>query len=326
MKQLPITNAGFRYLEHSFSEWLDILGYAPVTVYSMPLLVRELFFYLEQHRVDHISRLSVQHIIDHYEQIKSRANVRKHGALSSAHLNKHIQALRKFCEYLRTSGRLELPALPIANEQLEERNPEYLTEQEVQGLFTATYHIPEQLPSRPASFVEALQSRDRAMLSIFYGCGARRSEGVHVDVGDVHFDRGLLHIRKGKQNKERLVPIGKQALNHLQEYVYDHRGELLAGHKCEALFVSERGKRLQGQSLILRLKLLQYRTGNTDLIDREIGLHTLRHSIATHLLSGGMPLESISRFLGHSSLESTQIYTHLLPSESGGQAHLVEER
>jgi integrase/recombinase XerD len=116
-----------------------------------------------------------------------------------------------------------------------------------------------------------------------------------------------------------LVPISKTALKHLQEYVYDHRGELLKGSKSEALFISLRAQRIDGQTLQLRLNHLQDRSNSTTLQEKEtclagrqVGLHTLRHSIATHLLRAGMNLESISRFLGHSSLESTQIYTHLI--------------
>jgi integrase/recombinase XerD len=156
-----------------------------------------------------------------------------------------------------------------------------------------------------------MQARDRAMLAIFYGCGARRNEGVNIDVGDINFDRALLHVRKGKNYKERFVPISKAPLKYLQDYIYDQRPELLHGSKTEALFLSMHCKRMDGQTMLLRLKYLQHQTGNADLIEKEIGLHTLRHSIATHLLQAGMQLESIARFLGHSTLESTQIYTHL---------------
>jgi integrase/recombinase XerD len=121
----------------------------------------------------------------------------------------------------------------------------------------------------------------------------------------------LLHVRKGKNYKERLVPISKTALKHLQDYIYDHRLEILQGCKSEALFISMKLKRMDGQTMLIRLKYLQHQTENADLIEKEIGLHTLRHSIATHLLQAGMPMESIARFLGHGSLESTQIYTHL---------------
>jgi integrase/recombinase XerD len=154
-------------------------------------------------------------------------------------------------------------------------------------------------------------SRDRAILAIFYGCGLRRNEGVNVDVGDINFDRALLHVRKGKNYKERFVPMGKSVMKHLQEYIYDHRPELLQGSKTESLFVSLLTRRINGQTIILRIKYLKHQTENAELIEKEIGLHTLRHSIATHLLQSGMKLESIARFLGHSTLESTQIYTHL---------------
>jgi integrase/recombinase XerD len=139
----------------------------------------------------------------------------------------------------------------------------------------------------------------------------RRNEGVCLNLGDINFDRALVHVRKGKNYKERFVPVSKSSLKYLQDYVYDHRPELLQGNKSESFFVSQRGGRVQGQTLILRLKYLQQQTENLDLIEKEIGLHTLRHSIATHLLQAGMKLEYIARFLGHSSLESTQIYTHM---------------
>jgi integrase/recombinase XerD len=126
----------------------------------------------------------------------------------------------------------------------------------------------------------------------------------------------VVHVRKGKNYKERFVPLSKAPLKYLQGYVYDHRPELLQGSKAEALFVSFCGKRMHGQTLILRLKYLQHQSEDADLIEKEIGLHTLRHSIATHLLQAGMKLEYIARFLGHSSLESTQIYTHLAGVET----------
>jgi len=288
-----------------------VLGYAQSSVYYMPLHVRELLYYLEQKEINNIKELDNQLIQEHYQKLKERSNQRRSGGISTGHLNKHIQALRKFTEYLRKVGRLTLPELKLKNEEEDPRNIEVLTTDEIQLLFKATNKPPYKRPNMPESRIEALQSRDRAMLAIYYGCGLRRNEGVQLNVGDINFDRSVLHVKKGKNYKERFVPISKTSLNHLTAYVYDHRPELLQGAKTEALFVSQAAKRLQGQTLILRLKYLKYQTENTELIEKEIGLHTLRHSIATHFLQAGMKLESISRFLGHSSLESTQIYTHL---------------
>ncbi len=311
MKKLPLKNPSFRYLEQSFKEWLDVLGYAPISVYNMPLQIRELLHYLESKNINHIKELDNKHIKAHYNKLKERSNQRRDGGLSNNHLNKHIQALRKFIDYLRQVGRLELAELPIRNEEEDAKAIPVITEEEIQLLFKATYKAPERRPNLNDKQIEAIQARDRAMLAIFYGCGLRRNEAVNLDVGDINFDGALLHVRKGKNYKERLVPINKTALKYLQGYVYDHRPELLNGSKSPALFISMKLKRMSGQTMLLRLKYLQHQTENLELIEKEIVLHTLRHSIATHLLQAGMKLESIARFLGHSSLESTQIYTHL---------------
>jgi len=318
MKKLNLSNASYRYLEQSFKEWLDVQGYAPSSVYNLPLHIRELLHYLEQEEIKNIKELKRQHIESYYQQLKERpacrtgrSNQKRGGGLSNGHLNKHIQALRKFTEYLRKVGRLEINEVSLGNEETENRIT-YLTEEEIHLLFKVTYQKPERKPNTSERIYEAIQSRDRAMLAIYYGCGLRRNEGVQLDISDINFDRSILHVRKGKNYQERLVPISKANLKYLQDYVYDHRGELSRGRKTEALFIAyATGRRLQGQSLFIRLKNLQYQTGNNDLIEKEIGLHTLRHSIATHFLQAGMKLESISRFLGHGSLESTQIYTHV---------------
>jgi integrase/recombinase XerD len=316
MKQLQISNASFRYLEQSFKEWLDIMGYAAVSVYYMPLHVRELLHHLEAKGMKNIKELDNKHIQNYYNKLKERTNQRREGGLSNNHLNKHIQALRKFTDYLRQVGRLEIPALSLKNEESDPKFIAVLSEEEMQLLFKATHKTTETKYKIPVERVEAMQSRERALLSMFYGCGLRRNEGVNVNVSDINFDRALVHVRKGKNYKERFVPVSKECLKHLQDYVYDHRPELLHGSKTEALFLSYYGKRMGGQGLLLRLQNLQHQTENLDLMEKEIGLHTLRHSIATHLLQAGMKLEYIARFLGHSSLESTQIYTHLVGVET----------
>lgn len=316
MKLLPLQNPSFRFLEQSFREWLDIQGFADTTVYNLPNHVRELLHYLEGQGIHHIRELEIKHINGHYEKLKERTHQRRSGGLSSGHLNKHIQALRKFTEYLRKVGRIQLPALKLDNEE-ENHRITFLTEEDIKLLFEASYQTGERKPNVSDEVLLAIQARDRAMLAVYYGCGLRRNEGVHLNLSDINFDKSILHVRKGKNYKERLVPISKTSLKYLSEYIYDYRPQLSksppAGRtgSIDALFLSQRGFRMQGQSLFIRLKLLQQRTGNLTLLEKEIGLHTLRHSIATHLLAAGMKLESISRFLGHGSLESTQIYTHL---------------
>jgi integrase/recombinase XerD len=205
------------------------------------------------------------------------------------------------------------PWLNIKQEPIIDNKPTVLTEEEISELYKATETIPVKLKhAKPREFYEMLNLRDKAMLTIFYGCGLRRNEGYHLNVCDIRLESAVVHVRKGKGYKERFVPISKKGIEHITAYLYDARPVLIRGNKEEAFFLNHHGKRLGGQMLMLCLQSLSRRTNNNELQQKEIGLHTLRHSIATHLLAHGMNLEKIKDFLGHSSLESTQIYTHLI--------------
>jgi integrase/recombinase XerD len=307
MKALNIKSESFRYVEKSFAEWLDVLGYAPQTVYYMPNYIRELLHYLEQNGTTNINEIDNKKIKEYYNQLKMRPNMRRGGGLSGASLNGHLNAIYKFMDYLRQSGRLILPLLKIPREERTTEEVIALTQEEVQQLYKAC--------ESGNTWLERYDLRDKAMLAILYGCGMRRNEAYHLDVSDILFDRGLIHVRKGKNYKERFVPIGKTNLSYLQDYLYESRPLFLKNKKDEALFISTQKARMQGQSMLHRLKILIVRTENFMLMEKTTGLHTLRHSIATHLLENGMSLENIARFLGHSSLESTQIYTHLVNPE-----------
>ena len=312
MKQLPLNSPAFRYIEKSFREWLDVLGYAPTSVYGMPNNIRELLHELEQQGCTQLTEITIGKIKKHYRKLQTRANQRRGGGLSNAYLNKHLQALQKFTFYLRQTGKLELSPLNIRWNEKEKTKIDVLTVGEVQELYKATYDYYQN------TLLEPLNERDRAMLTIIYGCGLRRSEAVNLDVDDINFDSRVLHVKHGKNYKERFVPLNKVNLKYLQDYIYDARPILQDIIGCSAslpLFISKKGKRMQGQSMQMRLHLLIQRTENEKLKEKKVSLHTLRHSIATHLLIAGMKLENISTFLGHSSLESTQIYTHLIEQE-----------
>ncbi len=310
MKQLPIQSESFQYIEKSFKEWLDILGYAPSTVYQLPIHVREFFHYLETKGIVHITQITTPIIKTYYKALKQRSNQRQGGGLSNGYLNKHLQALYKFMEYLRQSGRMELAYLNLSREEKNSKTIHPLTIEEIQELYNTTDKHAGDTKN------EALAARDKAMLTIFYGCGLRRNEGFYMDLSDINFDTKVLHVRKGKNYKERFVPFNKRSSQILQEYVYDYRPYFQKSKGVESLFISMRGKRMGGQSLAIRLKLLQQRSDDIVLNQKDINLHLLRHSIATHLLGAGMSLEKIANFLGHSSLESTQVYTHLIEQEN----------
>ena len=306
MKNLVLKNSSYEHLEKAFGEWLDILGYCQMSTYNMPSIIREFLHFLESNNINQITALQHQHYKEYFNYIVSRGNQRRGGGLSNNYINKHIQALEKLYEFLVHKGVENLPPLTLRQLKLEKGNITVLTQEEIQSFYKASH--------REASnyLQEVMQSRDRAMLTIFYGCGLRRNEGVNLTLDDINFDRRILHVRKGKNYKERLVPFSKTASNYLQEWIYDYRVKLIKSQKEGALFIGRIGNPMNGNSLYVRLKLLQQQIENLELQSKDIGLHTLRHSIATHLLENGMELQKIQRFLGHSSLESTQIYTHLI--------------
>jgi integrase/recombinase XerD len=319
MKHLAIQSENYTYILKSFSEWLDILGYAEHTVYGMPNYIREFLHYLEKNNIKHITKLSNTHIKAHYRELKTRTNTRRGGALSNGSLNKHIQALQKFSDYLRQSGKLELPKLHLKTEEENHELKHVLTQEEIQHIYKACDLYPQAKQNMPYWMYETLSLRDKAMLTILYGCGLRRNEAVHLDISDIHPDKHYIYVKKGKNYKERIVPINTTGITHIQNYLYESRPRFLHNEKEEAFFISQRGLRMNGQSMLLRLKLLVQRVDENQLETKgtwaersqNASLHTLRHSIATHLLQNGMKLEAIAKFLGHSSLESTQIYTHL---------------
>lgn len=306
MKVLEIENNSYRYLEKSFREWLDILGYSPSTLENIPACIRELLYYQEKIGVYSIENLTTNHIRGYYEYLQTRTNKRYGGGLSNAYLNKHQQALHLFLKYLRQNGKhyIEMPLLK--REQNKSNRPDILTLKEVELLYEKASQ------QAPSGRLESVYNRDKAMLSIYYGCGLRRNEGLELYVDDIDFDRRMLHVRKGKMYKERFVPFNKYNSKILQEYIYEYRPKKNKGRNAPNLFVTQNGRPVKAQALSIRLRFLQQQVDDLELKQKKLTLHTLRHSIATHLLSNGMSLENIARFLGHSSLESTQIYTHLI--------------
>ncbi len=213
------------------------------------------------------------------------------GSLSNNYITSNINALKRFSKYLEQTGKASIEInLEL---QVDKNNTKtILTKEEAEALYKACTN-------------DYLGIRDRAMLGIFYGCGLRRSEGVALDLADILLKEKRVHVRKGKNYRERYVPMTERVKEDLENYIYVSREKILSfkNIKQEALFLGMGVKRLGGVGLINRLHKLVHGAA----IQKEIGLHSLRHSIATHLLQSGMELEEVSQFLGHSSLESTQI-------------------
>lgn len=231
-----------------------------------------------------------------------------HGQRKSDTLNQYAAAIRKFTEFLQTHKQLHHlhPELPY--EQVPEETRAIFSQEEIAELMPATH---QKIPFN--KYPEFHGQRSRAMLTLYYGCGLRRSEGTGLDVSDVQQDRLLVRIRKGKGNRERYVPTTWQTMQTLTEYIHDTRRKQLQlmNTDTQALLINEQGHRCGDLTLSIALRRLIERTGHAELISKKASLHTLRHSISTHLLASGMDIELIQQFLGHKSLDTTQIYTHL---------------
>ncbi len=282
-------------IQNDFEKWLNTIGYAESTVYASVNYVRDFFVWLDKTPVKELNQINNQVIKTYYDYLQTRRNKTKSGSLSNNYIISNINALKRFSKYLQVTGKASIEIdLPLQASTTETKT--ILTKTEVKALYKACDN-------------DTLGIRDRAILSIYYGCGLRRSEGIALNVSDILLREKRIYVRKGKNYRERYVPMTEAVKEDLENYIYVAREKILSfkNIKPEALFLSMRVRRMHGNSLILRLQHLV----NKARIEKGIGLHTLRHSIATHLLQSGMTLEEVSQFLGHASLESTQIYTHL---------------
>uniref|UniRef100_UPI004048CDB8 tyrosine-type recombinase/integrase n=1 Tax=Flavobacterium sp. TaxID=239 RepID=UPI004048CDB8 len=307
MKNLVLENESYKELLIAFKAWLDILGFAETTIYNLPNHLKEFFNYLENENINQINNITTQTIKDYYNYLKTRENQAREGGLSKAYLNKHQQALFKFNDYLKQHNHKGINIHLKREEQTGSDSLQILTQDEIKQLFKATEYSNEQ---------ERIRKRDKVILVLLYSAGLRRNEVINLKIKDIVFDKERIHVRKGKNYKERYVPINEYNLKIIEEYIYDYRPLFYHYKGTEYLLINYRGKPLQGQSLSNRLNEIVEATNNEQLKAKNLTPHVLRHSIATHLLEKGANMETISQFLGHNSLESTQIYTHLLEHKS----------
>ncbi len=217
--------------------------------------------------------------------------------LKKVSINRKISSLRAFYKYVLREGRIKTnPAQAVQTPKMEKYMPTFLSVDEAFALLDAS-----------GSNNSAAGLRDRAMLELFYSSGLRLAELAGLDKEDINFNGALVKLR-GKGKKERIVPVGAQALNAIDRYLSataNVRKEFLADSSGGALFLNSRGKRITTRSIARIVDAVTIKSG----IGRKISPHALRHSFATHLLSAGADLRSIQEMLGHESLSTTQKYT-----------------
>jgi integrase/recombinase XerD len=217
---------------------------------------------------------------------------RKTRASSAARL---LSSLKRFFRYALRNGRIAVdPTLKIEAPTLPRGLPKSITEADVENLLAA----PDRETPRGL--------RDRAMLEMLYASGLRVSELVTLKAAQVSQDMGVVRVM-GKGSKERLVPIGEEALAWLTRYLAEARPALLSGRASDALFVTSRGGAMTRQAFWHLIKRYAARAA----LAKSVSPHTLRHAFATHLLNHGADLRVVQLLLGHSDISTTQIYTHV---------------
>jgi len=215
--------------------------------------------------------------------------------VAAATLQRKVACLRSFYRHLRREGTIEHdPTAELRGPRKTQKLPEVLSRDEVNRLLGAPQGT------------SATALRDRALLEVLYACGLRASEAIGLTLEDVDLEEEFLRAR-GKGSKERLVPIGREAIAALRAYLARARPALVGLGIERHVFVNRRGGSLSRQGLY---KIVQGYAGVVGLRER-MSPHTLRHTFATHLLAGGCDLRTLQEMLGHADISTTQLYTHL---------------
>jgi integrase/recombinase XerD len=208
---------------------------------------------------------------------------------------RQLSSFRRFFRYLvRESVIRDDPTAEIAMPKIGRSLPRSLTEDEVESLLAAP------------QVADPLGHRDRTMLEVLYATGLRVSELVNLRHSQVSLNQGVIRIL-GKGNRERLIPLGEEAMRWLGEFARGPRGEILLERQSDYLFPTRRGERMTRQAFWHIIKRYARKAG----VNKELSPHTLRHAFATHLLNHGADLRVVQMLLGHSDLSTTQIYTHV---------------
>jgi len=208
---------------------------------------------------------------------------------------RELSSLKRFYRFLLREGKIQVdPSLNIDAPKLPRSLPASLTEADIEGLLNApNIHVP-------------LGLRDRAMLEVLYASGLRVSELVSLDSAQISLNMGIIRVM-GKGGKERLMPLGEEALEWVSRYVTGVRRILLGESSSNALFITSRGSAMTRQAFWYLIKRYARQAG----IAKPLSPHTLRHAFATHLLNHGADLRVVQLLLGHADISTTQIYTHV---------------
>ena len=263
-------------------------GLSENTINSYGIDLKLFLEYLRENEIPSFKQVNKEVIVN-YMQAEKNNNKANSSILRS------VSSLRKFFQYLAQEKIIEKdPMLLIDTPKKKQHLPQVLTKEEVEKLL----HSP--------NTGQVLGLRDRAMLELMYATGLRISEIINLKLKDLHLTMGTLQTL-GKGHKERIVPVGDEAIKWVNRYLEEARPKLLKQKRSNYLFLNFHGNNLTRQGVWKNLKAEVRKAG----IQKNITPHTLRHSFATHILENGADLRIVQELLGHADISTTQIYTHL---------------
>lgn len=289
-----IYNELYQKEAREYKDYLLLLGYKEETCQARYLFLKEFFSFLEDIGIYELRNITGLEIEQFYEYLENRPSMRTGKPLKSKGVYDIMRCVQMYLGYLLDLGKLKInPASHLKfNYPDEDVKRKIFNREEIKQLYKA-----------------AKTPQERAMLNIAYGCGLRVNEISQLNKEDLRLTENLIIVQKGKNNKRRLVPISDKISQEMEAFIFSTE------NKANMVFINNKGRRMQEWTFNSTLKKLIKRTDfGKQLIPKElnkIGIHSLRHSIATHLLENGMKLEQVQKFLGHSHIESTEIYTHI---------------
>jgi integrase/recombinase XerD len=279
---------------HRFRDHMAIRNYSPESIKSYLFYLKRFIVYLKENSITEIAAVTKDTIRDYQTHLYEEIN-RKGEPNSISHQNHALQAVKTFFRFLREEDYLVAdPAREITYAKKPKTLPRsILTESEMKKLLN--------VPNTKT----ALGYRDRTILEVLYSAGVRRGELKNLVLQDVDYNEGLLRINSGKGNKDRVVPIGKIACRYLENYIKAVRPSFIRNPYNNHLFLSLRGNRLSHNALADMVKSYARKAQ----IKKNVSPHTFRHTCATLMLRNKANVRHIQELLGHSSLDTTQIYT-----------------
>lgn len=293
MKHQILHNLHFENTHRGFTQRKKDEGKSVSHIECVSSLSREFLHFLETRGITNIKTISQEAVDGYFEYLSHRKNKRRSGGLSSAYLEKHREAVLRFMEYV---GGVDIgqSGYYIKKQSKDSIPKNVFTEAEIAILF-----------EQCTGTIDGI--RNKAILSILYGCGLRKGELHRLDVEDINLATSVIRVKKSKTFRQRDVPLSSRVLQYVEDYLFQARELLIAKASVKSAFLlNNRGERMALVGIQHKVKEMGRKSG----IEKPLTPHGLRHAIATHLL-GDFSIEEIATFLGHRSIDSSQIYTHI---------------